>query len=138
MVKNKQCLACRKDFSHCPDCSRVDALKPTWASQFCCESCATLWTTLTKFGMSMITKSEAKEIISSLNLKPIDIYADCVKRDYNKVFEPEKKFKRGKRIEMKPIDEFADIEPVIEIEQPTEASEQVVQEPVFEVVIEKE
>jgi hypothetical protein len=83
--------------------------------------------------MDRLSKSEAKEIISSLNLKPIDVYVDCVKRDYNKVFEPEKKFKRGKRIEIKPIDEFADIEPVIEIEQPAEVAE-----PTHEVVFEKE
>ena len=58
----------------------------------------------------MITKSEAKEIISSLNLKQIDVYVNCVKRDYNKVFEPEKKFKRGKRAEMKILDEAMDID----------------------------
>lgn len=111
MVKNKQCLSCGAAFSYCPNCSRVDALKPVWASQFCSETCATLWTTLTKFGMNKLTKSEAKEIISSLNIKPIDVYVDCVKRDYNKVFEPEKKFKRGKRIEIKPIDDAMDITP---------------------------
>ena len=129
MVKNKQCLSCGTHFSYCPDCSRVDKLKPVWASQFCSESCATLWNTLTKFSMSMITKPEAKEIISSLNLKPIDIYAACVQRDYAKVMEPEKKSKRGKRIEIKPIDEFSDIEPVVEIEQPLEVA---VPEVVFE------
>ena len=133
MVKNKQCLSCGAAFSYCPDCSRVDALKPVWASQFCSETCATLWTTLTKFGMNKLTKSEAKEIISSLNLKPIDVYVDCVKRDCAKVMAEEKKFKRGKLIEIKPIDEFADIEPVIEIEQPAEVAKQA-----HEVVFEKE
>ena len=132
MVKNKQCLSCGTGFSYCPDCSRVDALKPVWASQFCSESCATIWTTLTKFGMNRLTKSEAKEIISSLDLKSIDAYVDCVKRDYNKVFEPEKKFKRSKRIEIKPIDEFADIE------QPVEVAEQMAIESEYEVVIKKE
>ena len=116
MVKNKQCLSCGTGFSYCPDCSRVDKLKPTWASQFCSESCATLWTTLTKFGMSMISKSEAKEIISSLDLKPVKSYVSCIQRDYAKVMEPEKKPKRGKRIEIKPIDDFADIEVVEPVE----------------------
>ena len=129
MVKNKQCLSCSTSFSYCPDCSRVDRLKPSWASQFCSEPCAILWTTLTKFGMSMITKSEAKEIISSLDLKPIDIYVDCVKRDYNKVFEPEKKFKRGKRVEMKIIDEAMNID--------SEIVNSIVEES-HEVVIKKE
>ena len=132
MVKNKQCLACREKFSYCPDCSRVDKLKPTWASQFCSESCATLWTTLTKFGMSMLDKYEAKSIILELNLKPIESYVPCVQRDFGKVMKSEKKSKRGKHIEIKPVDE------IIDIEQPIEVAEPVVIEPVHEVVILKE
>lgn len=124
MARNKQCLACRTSFSYCPDCSRVDKLKPAWASQFCSESCATLWATLTKFGMSMITKYEAKEIISSLNLKPIDAYVECVKRDYNKVFEYEKKTRKIKKPE--PI---VEIEPMVELEQPIEVAIPVETEP---------
>lgn len=133
MANNRQCLACKTGYSYCPSCSRADKLAPAWKEQFCSEDCMTLWMTLTRYNMDRLSKSEAKEIISSLNLKPIDVYVDCVKRDYNKVFEPEKKFKRNKRIEIKPIDEFADIEPVIEIEQPTEVAEQA-----HEVVFEKE
>ena len=64
--KNKKCLACGEKFSYCPSCSRVDALKPSWSSEFCCETCMTLWTTLTKYGMGCMEKSEAKEIISAL------------------------------------------------------------------------
>lgn len=128
MVTNKQCLACRTKFRHCPDCSKADALKPTWASEFCSEPCATLWATLTKFGMSMLTKSEAKSIISELDLKPIDTYVDCVKRDYNIVMAEEKKPKRGKRIEIKPIDEVANIEPDVinEVLSTVEESHEVV------------
>lgn len=111
--KNRKCLACGEKFSYCPSCSRVDALKPSWSSEFCGENCMTLWTTLTKFGMGRIEKSEAKEIISALGLKPIDSYVDCVKRDYNKVMEETKKPKRGKRIEIKPIDDAMDVEPTI-------------------------
>lgn len=128
MASNRQCLACKTGYSYCPSCSRVDKLAPAWKAQFCSEDCMTLWMTLTRYNMDRLSKSEAKEIISSLNLKPIDVYVDCVKRDYNKVFEPEKKFKRGKRIEIKPIDEFSDIE------QPVEVVEPVVQEPAHEVI----
>ena len=134
MVKNKQCLACKEKFSYCPDCSRADRLKPTWASQFCSEPCSILWTTLTKFGMSMITKSEAKAIISSLNLRPIDAYVECVKRDYNKVFESDRKTRKIKKLE--PV---VEIEPMVELEQPIEVAESVAIEPIHEVVlIEKE
>lgn len=117
-IKERKCLSCATTYKYCPSCSRVDALKPAWASQFCSESCATLWTILTKFGMDRLSKPEAKSIISELDLKPIESYVPFIQRDYAKVMTEEKKFKRGKRIEIKPIDEFADIEPVVEIEQP--------------------
>lgn len=144
MVKNKQCLACGEKFSYCPSCSRVDKLAPAWKSQFCSEPCMTLWTTLTKFGMNYLSKHEAKEIISALDLKPIDAYVECVKRDYAKVMAEEKKPKRGKRAEMQIIiDEAMNLpkEVVVElvenkIEQPIEAAEQVAEEStVHEVVI---
>ena len=113
--KNRKCLACGEKFSYCPSCSRVDALKPSWSSEFCCESCMTLWTTLTKFGMGRIEKSEAKEIISALGLKPIDSYVDCVKRDYNKIMEEDKKLKRFHKKVEPVIEEVQIIEPIVEV-----------------------
>ena len=142
-LKTRKCLSCETPYEYCPDCSRADRLAPAWKAQFCSEPCATLWATLTKFGMDRLTKSEAKDIISSLDLKPIDVYVSCVQRDYAKVMAEEKKPKRGKRIEIKPIDEAIDIpkeviEELIEnkIEQPIEAVETVVEETTaYEVVI---
>lgn len=122
MVKNRKCICCQEKYSYCPDCSRQDALKPSWSSQFCSEDCMTLWTTLTKYGMDRMEKSEAKEIIASLDLKPIETYAACVQRDYAKVMAP----KRGKRIEIKSIDE------IIETEQPIIVDESEQQEEVAE------
>lgn len=146
-TKNRKCFCCSEIYSYCPDCSRTDKLAPSWKAEFCSESCMTLWTTLTKYGMDRITKSEGKSIISALDLKPIESYAQCVQRDYAKVMAEEKKPKRGKRVEIQPIDEKADIpteviDSVIEelvenkIEQPIVA-EQVVAEPVHEVVLQE-
>lgn len=109
---NKTCLACKTKYSYCPSCSRADALKPSWHSEFCGETCKDLWLTLTRYNMGRLTKSEAKSIISALDLKPIDTYADCVKRDYSKVMASDPKPKRNKRIEIKPIDEVMIVEPV--------------------------
>lgn len=95
--KNRQCLACHTRFSFCPDCSGVDRLAPSWRSQFCSESCQILWSTLTKFGMGNLTKQEAKEIISALDLKPIDSYVECVQRDYAKVMAEDKKPRKAKK-----------------------------------------
>ena len=107
--KNRKCLSCGTKYAYCPSCSRVNALEPSWKSEFCSETCMTLWTTLTKYGMDFLTKDEAKDIVSNLDLKPIASYADCIQRDYAKVMTEEPKFKRGKRIEVNPVDEFADI-----------------------------
>lgn len=126
---NKKCLCDGTKYSYCPDCSRADALKPTWYSEFCSESCMTLWTTLTKFGMNTLSKSEAKEIISSLDLKPIDVYVACVQRDYAIVMAEEKKPKRGKRAEVKTIDEAVNIEPAI--------IEAVIEQPVIKPIVDE-
>lgn len=107
---NKQCLACKTKYSHCPDCSRADSLKPSWSSEFCSESCKDLWLTLIRYNMGVHSKHEAQAIISALDLKPIDTYAECVKRDYAKVMAPDPKPKRGRRIEIKPVDDAMIIE----------------------------
>lgn len=112
-MKERKCLSCATAYKYCPDCSRADKLAPSWKAQFCSEPCMTLWTTLTKFGMNRLTKLEAKSIISELDLKPIESYAPCVQRDYAKVMAEDKKPKRGKRIEIKPIDEAMDFEPEV-------------------------
>lgn len=149
-IKDRKCLSCATTYKYCPSCSRVDALKPAWASQFCSESCKDLWMTLTKFSMDRITKSEAASIISNLDLQPIDDYVLCVRRDYAKVMEEDKKPKRGKRAETKIIiDEAMDIsseeainivEELIEnkIEQPIEVAETMVEETIIHEVVEKE
>ena len=97
--KNRKCICCQEKYDYCPTCSRKDALEPSWKAEFCSEICKDLWLTLTKFGMGMLSASEAKSIISSLNLKPIDVYVECVKRDYAKVIAEEKKSRRIKRPE---------------------------------------
>lgn len=112
-IKERKCLSCATVYKYCPDCSRTDKLAPSWKAQFCSESCAILWTILTKFGMNYLTKSEAKGAISSLDLNPIDHYVACVRRDYAKVMEPDRKYKRGKRIGIKPVDDVAEVGPEI-------------------------
>ena len=107
--KNRSCLACQTKYSYCPNCSSADKLHP-WKANFCSETCMTLWKTLTRFNMGTVTKSEAKEIISALDIRPISEYVSCVQRDYAKLMAEEKKPKRGKRIEIKSIDEVIDTE----------------------------
>lgn len=105
MVKNKTCLCCGTKFSYCPDCSKKDALKPSWSGEFCGKDCMTIWTTATKYNMNKISKAEAKSIIENLTLKPVEQYSKCVQRDLGVIFAKDPKPKRGKRAEISVIDE---------------------------------
>ena len=100
-MQNKKCLCDGTSYTFCPDCSGVDRLAPSWKSEFCCEDCMIIWTTATKYNMNKISKSEAKAIISELNLKPIDQYVACVQRDLKVILAEDKKPKRQKKHEEK-------------------------------------
>ena len=129
MAKNRKCISCGEKYYYCPTCSRASALEPYWKSEFCSETCMTLWTTLTKYGMEILTKDEAKEIVSNLDLKPMTVYADCVQRDYAKVMVEEKKSRKLHKKQEQIVD--------IKIEQPIIVVEPVVIEPAHEVVLEE-
>lgn len=133
MVTNRKCLSCATNYSYCPNCAGADRVAPAWKAEFCSEECKDLWFTATKFNMNMISKDEAKDIISSLNLKPIDNYVSCVQRDYNKIMTEEKKTRKNQ----KKIAPLVEVEPIVEIEQPAVA-EQVVTEPESHEVVLKE
>lgn len=106
-AKNKKCLACSTKYSYCPSCSKADALKPSYFSEFCSTECMTLWTTCTRYNLNKLTKPEAKAIISALPLKPVEQYANCVQRDLGVILaeEPKPKAKRSKRAALPVIDE---------------------------------
>jgi hypothetical protein len=149
MVKNRKCMACGTKYSYCPDCSRADALKPTWYNNFCNESCKDLWMTISRYSMDRITKADAKSAILELDLKSIESYSQFIQKDYAKIMVEEKKPRRGKRIEVQPVDEIADVskevvesvvQDLVEIkpEQPVVAEPVVEEATAHEVVIEKE
>ena len=113
MQKNRKCICCSTQYSYCPTCDSADKLKPSWHSEFCSEDCKELWNTATKFNMGLIEKSDAKEIISILSLKDKSAYVACIQRDIDKILAEEPKPKRGKRAELKLLEEIADLHEVV-------------------------
>lgn len=111
MANIRKCFCCSTRYSYCPNCSGADRLKESWYATFCSEDCMTIWTTCTKFNMGRLTKSEAKEIISALTLKPTSEYVPCVQRDLGVIMKEDSKPKRSRRAEIKPVDEVVDITP---------------------------
>ena len=90
-MASKKCLCCLQHYNYCPSCSKQDALKPAYFATFCSEDCKNIWDSLTKFNFGTITKAEAKSIISTIDLKPIATYAQCVQRDLAVVMAEEPK-----------------------------------------------
>ena len=129
MSSSRKCICCNEKYFYCPSCGK-DRLKPSWYATFCSEDCKDLWQSLSRFNMNKITKAEAKEIISNLNLKPKEEYVACVQRDLENILKP----KRGKRVEVKPVEapivEPVEIEetPVTEIIEEATLSHEVVNE----------
>ena len=89
--KTRTCICCETQYSYCPTCGGQDKLKPTWYTEFCSEECKDLWETATKYNMNMISKEDAKELISVLELKPHTDYVECVQRDLKNILKEEPK-----------------------------------------------
>lgn len=132
MAKLRKCLCCQSKYSYCPDCNGADKLKPSYFATFCSEDCKTLWDSMTKFNFGTITKTEAKSIISTIELKPVETYAACIQRDLNNVMTEEPKPKRSRKaVEPKPIEEPV-FEFVFESEPVLEPTDEFILEPVVE------
>ena len=132
-MKNRKCLCDNVSYSYCPDCYGPDRLAPSWKATFCCEDCMTIWTTATKYNMSKLTKAEAKEIVSALNLKPIDQYVECVQRDLKVILAEDPKPKREKKQEakQKAVKDIITVDVIAEIKEITNDNVVVEVEPVL-------
>lgn len=119
MVKNRKCYCCGEKYSYCPDCSKKDALAPTWKSEFCSETCKDLWQTATRYNMNKISKTEAKSIISKLDLKPVEQYSSCIQRDLGVILAKDPKPKRTKKVESPVVDEALTVTVNAEIKEIT-------------------
>ena len=152
-AKNKKCLACGTRYSYCASCSRSDRLGPSWKANFCSEDCMNLWKTLSRYNVGTLSKEEAQDVILGLTMKPIETYVDCVKRDYAKVMEEDKKSRKHKKVVetveeiiAEPIEEIAIehvfeeiiIEPIVEVSTPVMEEIEIIDESHEVVIIENE
>ena len=108
--RNRECYLCGTDYKYCSTCSQ-DKMKPTWMSEFHSENCKNIFDICTRFNMKLMSKSEAQEALSTCDLSNKANFKLYVQRDISEIFkvDEEPKPKRGKRIEIRPIDDFADI-----------------------------
>lgn len=114
--RNRECYLCGRNYQYCPTCSQ-DKMKPAWMSEFHSENCKNIFDICTRFNMKLMSKSEAQAALNACDLSNKENFKSYVQRDLENIFKADvvpaqvegPKFKRGKRIEVKPVDEFAEI-----------------------------
>ena len=106
--RNRECYLCGKDYQYCPTCSQ-DKMKPAWMSEVHSENCKNIFDMCTRFNMQLMSKSEAQAALNACDLSNKENFKSYVQRDLEVIFAEEPK-KRGKRIEIQPVDDAMIIE----------------------------
>lgn len=101
--RTRECYLCGESYKYCSTCSQ-DRTKPAWMALFHNESCKNIFDICTRFNMGMMSKVEAQEALNACDLSNKENFKSYVQRDLEVIFAEEPK-KRGKRIEIQPIDE---------------------------------
>ena len=123
--RTRECYLCGENYNYCPTCSQ-DKMKPSWMTEFHSENCKNIFDICTRFNMKLMSKSEAKDALSICDLSNQESFKSYVKRDILEIFKvDEEPKKRGKRAEIKIIDEAMDIEPSV-VESILESHEVVI------------
>lgn len=81
---NRTCTVCGEKYSYCPTCDE-DYLKPSWYGLFHEENCKDIFETLCKHYQGYLTSSEAKEVLSKLNLSAIKSYPEQMQNQINEI-----------------------------------------------------
>lgn len=115
--RTRECYLCSTVYKYCSTCSQ-DRTKPAWMAEFHSESCKNIFDICTRFNLKMISKADAQEELKSCDLSNKENFKSYVQRDLENIFkadvvpvQAEEPKKRGKRAEIKPVDE-AIVEPV--------------------------
>jgi hypothetical protein len=88
-------------------------MKPTWMAEFHSENCKNIFDICTRYNMQLLAKEDAKAAIEKCDLSNKAHFKDYVQRDLGTILAEEPKPKRGKRAEMKILDEATGLEPEI-------------------------
>jgi hypothetical protein len=105
--RSRKCYLCGEGYKYCPTCSN-DKMKPAWMAEFHDENCKNIFDICTRFNMKFISKIEAQNELNACDLSNKLNFKSYVQHDLEVILAEEPK-KRGKRIEIQPIDDAIDI-----------------------------
>ena len=90
MRYGRTCLCCNKTYSYCSDCYDYRNL-PLWMNSFCSNECKSIFEICTDYNFGLITKEQAKELLSACDLSNTKNFNKCVKRDLGVIMQEPKK-----------------------------------------------
>lgn len=86
----RKCLCCGTTYEYCPSCYDYRNL-PLWMNSFHGENCKDIFEICTNYNFGLITKEQAKELLSACDLSNTKNFNKCVKRDLGVIMQEPKK-----------------------------------------------
>lgn len=115
---NRTCKVCASEYYFCPNCAGVKVTEK-YRTMFCSKNCRDIFHLLSRHTMNDVTKDEAKEILSSLDLSKLNNFSEQIKIDIDEIMGNNKKHFKKKIVE-EPIVEEQVVEPIVEPAVPVE------------------
>lgn len=85
--KPRICVCCGKEYTYCPHC-KEDEEKPTWMFAYDTFECKEIFNTLSRYNSSLLTKEEAKDIISK-NTTKNKVFIDYIQKQIDDLLKEE-------------------------------------------------
>lgn len=98
MARMRKCHLCGKEYKYCNTCEE-DKYAPVWKSTFHSENCAKIFKCAVDFGVSLITKEEAKSILLECDLTDKESFREDVQNAISEIMkeqDPEPEDKKEK------------------------------------------
>lgn len=83
---NRVCKACGEAYYFCPNCSGAKATEK-YKLMFCSKNCRDVFQTCVAYNMNHITKDEAMERLSQLDLSKKDYFSEQLKVDIDAIMK---------------------------------------------------
>lgn len=98
--KKKTCVVCGKEYDYCNHCKSQSHL-PTWMSLYDNENCRTIMNICTEFMAGNVSKTDAKKVLDTCDLKNKNSFSASVLNAVNLIYTPSKTVKADVKNEAK-------------------------------------
>lgn len=106
--KTRICALCKSQYQFCPQCSPVDAKKPTWYFTFCSENCHDIYALTSGYEDGRIKDIDAKAKLQKLDLSKLENFGQSYKLSIAEINEAKKPMIKIKSVSKTPTENVDD------------------------------